>query len=303
MSDHRASAGVATPPVSELRPERLTPPATTGSRVIVIRPAARFPRLDLRELWHYRELGFTFVWRDLKIRYKQTFVGVSWALLQPFLSMVVFTFVLGRFGSFPHSGLKTVPVFILSGLIPWQYFASAMTISGTSIVGNINLVTKIYFPRLLIPFSAVLVPAVDFLLACVVLAGVTVYYGEPVDGVVWPAPLFLLLAIVMSLGGGLLLSAINVRYRDVPYVVPYLLQMGMFVSAVFYPIANLPGRWQWIFALNPMNAVVTGFRWSLYNSPPPVAGQLLIGVASAFVIFVAGLQFFRRSEPRFADVI
>jgi lipopolysaccharide transport system permease protein len=269
----------------------------------VIRPASGFPRLDLRELWHYRELGFTLVWRDLKIRYKQTFIGVAWALLQPFLSMVVFTFVLGRFGQFPHSGLKTVPVFILSGLIPWQYFSSAMTISGTSLVGNMNLVTKVYFPRVLIPFSAVLVPAVDFLLACCVLAGVTVYYGEPLDGPVWPAPAFLLLAVVMALGGGLLLSAVNVRYRDVPYVIPYLLQMGMFVSAVFYPVSNLPERWQWVFAINPMNAVVTGFRWALYDSPAPVTGQLLVSIGAALAIFLVGLGFFRRSEPRFADTI
>jgi len=178
-----------------------------------------------------------------------------------------------------------------------------MTISGSSIVGNMNLVTKVYFPRVLIPFASVIVPLVDFLLACVVLAGVTVYYGEPVDGPVWPAPFFMLLAIVMSLGGGLLLSAVNVRYRDVPYVIPYLLQMGMFVSAVFYPLSNLPAKWQWIFSLNPMNAVVTGFRWALYGSPAPVPGQLLVSIASALVIFVVGLAFFRRSEPRFADTI
>jgi len=211
--------------------------------------------------------------------------------------------VLGRFGQFPHVGLRTVPVFILSGLVPWQYFASAMTISGSSIVGNMNLVTKVYFPRVLIPFASVIVPLVDFLLACVVLAGVTVYYGEPVDGPVWPAPFFMLLAIVMSLGGGLLLSAVNVRYRDVPYVIPYLLQMGMFVSAVFYPLSNLPAKWPWIFSLNTMNAVVTGFRWALYGPPAPVPGQLLVSIASALVIFVVGLAFFRRSEPRFADTI
>jgi lipopolysaccharide transport system permease protein len=274
-----------------------------SDRLIVIRPASRWLHLDLKELWHYRELAARIVWRDLKVRYKQTFVGIGWAVIQPFMSMVVFTFVLGRFGKFPHIGLKTTPVFILSGLIPWQYFSSAMTSSGTSLVGNISLVTKVYFPRVLIPFAAVLVPFVDFLLACLVLVGVTVYYGEPVDGPVWPAPAFLLIAIVMALGGGLLLSAVNVRYRDVPYVIPYLLQMGMFVSAVFYPISNLPTRWQWVFALNPMNAVVTGFRWALYNSPAPVVGQTAVSVATALVIFFGGLAFFRRSEPRFADTI
>jgi lipopolysaccharide transport system permease protein len=275
-----------------------------SDRVVVIRPAVRWPRLDVRELWHYRELAATFVWRDLKVRYKQTFIGVGWAIFQPLLSMVVFTLVLGKFGKgFAHTGLETVPVFILSGLIVWQYFSSAMTLAGGSITGNTNLVTKVYFPRVLIPLASVLVPAVDFLLAFCVLGGVTIYYGEPIDGPVWPAPFFLLLAVVTALAGGLLLSPINVRYRDVPYAIPYLLQMAMWISAVFYPISTLPTYAQWIYALNPMNAAITGFRWALYDSPPPVLGQTLVSIACAVIIFVAGLAFFRRSEPRFADMI
>jgi len=278
-------------------------PASRTGRLIIVRPAPRWPHLDLRELWHYRELAGTFVWRDLKVRYRQTFVGIAWALLQPFLSMVVFTLVLGKFGKFPHPGLQAVPVYILSGLIVWQFFANGLTISSASITSNMNLVTKVYFPRVLIPLAGVLVPFVDFLLALLVLAGVCAYYGEPIDGPVWPAPFFVLLAVVTAFGAGLFLSTVNVRYRDVPYAIPFLLQIGMWISTVFVPVSTLSAKQQWIYALSPMNLAIEGFRWALFDSPAPDVSHAVVSVASAAVLFVLGLWFYRRSEPRFADMI
>jgi lipopolysaccharide transport system permease protein len=290
-------------PASALAQGSLEPDVRRSDRLIVIRPAPRWPHLDVRELWHYRELAGTFVWRDIKVRYKQTFIGVGWAFIQPFLSTVVFTLVLGKFAGFPHPGVHAVPVYVLSGLIVWQYFSSATVLSSSSIIGNINLVTKVYFPRVLIPFASVLVPFVDFLIACLVLAGATLVYGEPVDGPFWFAPFFLLLAVVTAVGAGLLLSTVNVRYRDVPYAIPYLLQIGMWISTVFVPVSSLSPRQQWIYALSPMNLAIEGFRWSLYDSPAPELGHALVSVASVTVLFLGGLWFFRRSEPRFADMI
>jgi homopolymeric O-antigen transport system permease protein len=276
--------------------------ASRPDRVTVIRPAPRWPRLDLRELWHYRELLGRFVWRDVKVRYKQTFIGIAWAILQPFLTMVVFTLVFGKFANFPSQG-QQYPVFVYSGLLLWSYFSSALTATSTSLVANVPLVTKVYFPRVLLPASASLVPLVDFVMAFTVLIGLMAYYDTPFNHLAYLTPGFVLIAIATALGTGLFLSALNVRYRDVPYVIPFIVQTWLYVSSVIYPIAALPEKWQWVLAFNPMNAAITGLRWCLIGTPPPDTGQFLVGIGSAVLIFTVGLAFFRRSEPKFADTI
>ncbi len=278
------------------------PSQPRAERLTVIKPAPRWPHIDLRELWHYRELLARLVWRDVAVRYKQTSIGVAWAILQPFLTMVVFTFVFGRFANFPSKGIP-YPIFTYSALLPWTYFASAVAVASVSLVSNRALVTKVYFPRVLLPLAGVSVPVVDFLLASVVLVGMMAWYD------VWPsagvalAPLFLLMAFAAALGTALLLSAVNVRYRDVPYAIPFLMQIWLYLSGVVYAIDALPSHWQWVLSLNPMTAVINGFQWGMLNTAPPNVGQTLVSVASAAGMLVVGLWYFRRSEPRFADTI
>lgn len=288
-------------------PETLAQPASTEAdersrRVTVIRPAPRWPHLDVRELWHFRELLLRLVWRDVAVRYKQTSIGVTWAVLQPFLTMVVFTLVFGKFADFPSKGVP-YPIFTYSALLPWTYFATAVALTSSSLVGNKALVTKVYFPRVMLPIAGVSVPFVDFLLAFTVLFGMMAWFD------VWPgaalvlAPAFLLMACVAALGIGLLLSAVNVRYRDVPYAIPFLMQMWLFLSGVVYDIEALPERWQWLLALNPMTAVINGFQWGVLGTGAPHLGRTLVSVAATLGFFVVGLWYFRRSEPRFADTI
>ena len=289
---------------------RERPPAATEpsqppqrvDRVTTIRPAPRWPHLDVRELWHFRELLGTLIWRDVAVRYKQTSIGVAWAILQPFLTMVVFTFVFGRFANFPSKGVP-YPIFTYSALLPWTYFASAVGLASASLVSNKALVTKVYFPRVLLPLGSVSVPIVDFFLAFSVLVLMFFWYQ------VWPsaalllAPLFLAMAFVAALGVSLFLTALNVRYRDVPYAIPFLMQIWLFLSGVVYAINALPEKWQWVLALNPMTAVIAGFQWGVLGTQPPNLGKTLVSVAATAVFFVVGLWYFRRSEPRFADTI
>ena len=271
-------------------------------RVIVIRPAPRWPHLDVRELWHFRELLYRLTWRDIVVRYKQTSIGVFWAILQPFLTMVVFTLVFGKFADFPSKGVP-YPIFTYSALLPWTYFASSLAQSGTSLVGNKALVTKVYFPRILLPIAGVTVPFVDFLLAFTVLVGMMAWFGVWPSAAIVLAPLFLLMALVAALGVGMFLSAVNVRYRDVPYAIPFLMQIWLFLSGVVYAISALPERYQWVLALNPMTAVINGFQWGVLGTEAPDPGKTLVSVAATVVFFLVGLWYFRRSEPKFADTI
>ena len=273
-----------------------------SDRLTVIKPASRVPKLDFRELWQYRELALTFVWRDLKVRYKQTAIGVAWALLQPFITMVVLTLIFGKFAKFPSQNLP-YPIFLYSAQLPWTYFQSSFTSSSSSVSLNAPLVTKIYFPRVLLPLAAIIVPFVDFLLASTILAGMMVYFHIHVTATALLAPLFILLAAVTALGAGFLFSVANVRYRDVPYVIPFLVQIWFYCSGVIYPIDALKTKWQWILSLNPMTGVITGFRWALVGTPPPNAGQFALSVAMAGLLFLVGLTVFRGFEPRFADTI
>lgn len=271
-------------------------------RVITVSPAPKWPHLDVRELWHYRELLWRLVWRDIAVRYKQTSIGITWAILQPFLTMVVFTLVFGKFANFPSKGVP-YPIFTYSALLPWTFFASAVALSSASVVGNRALITKVYFPRVLMPLAGVSVPIADFAVAFIVLVGMMFWFT------IWPsaalvlAPLFLFVAFVAALGIGLFLSAVNVRYRDVPFAIPFMLQIWLYLSGVVYAISSLPERWQWVLALNPMTAVISGFQWGIIGTQAPDLGKTLVSVAATIVMFVVGLWYFRRSEPRFADTI
>jgi homopolymeric O-antigen transport system permease protein len=282
-------------------------PAASGSgldaRLTRIRPATRWPRLDLPELWHYHELLGIFVWRDLAVRYKQTSIGVAWAIFQPVLVALVYTIIFGRFAKFESGGVY-YGVFVFAGLLPWQYFSSALATGAGCLVANVNLVTKVYFPRLLLPVAAILTPVVDFLLGLVVLLALMLWRDE------WPggpqillAPLFMVLAAVTVLGLVLGLSAVNVRYRDVPYAIPVFMQVLPFLSGVPFTLSSLPEKWQWILALNPMTTVVAGWRWAVLDTPAPDPAQAALGVAVAIVLLLVGIAYFRSSEPRFADNI
>jgi lipopolysaccharide transport system permease protein len=279
------------------------PPQRPQSRIFVIRPAPRWPHLDFRELWHYRELLLRLVWRDVTVRYKQTFLGVAWALLVPAFTATVYVVVFGKFAKFPQ-GNVAYPSLVVAGVIPMQYFASSLTASSTSLLANLPLVTKVYFPRVLLPLAGVLVPLVDLMVGIPVLLALMGIYGTWPSGVeVLLAPAFIALALLTALGIGFLLSAVNVRFRDVPYMIPVLLQVLPLVSGVMYAVNEIPLKWQWVLAVNPMTAVITGWRWAILGATAPNWGQTALGVAVTIGLFLVGLAFFRTSEPRFADTI
>jgi lipopolysaccharide transport system permease protein len=274
-----------------------------ASRVTVIRPPSRLPRLDLGELWHYRELLWTIVWRDVSVRYKQTFLGVAWAILVPAFTALIYVIVFGKFANFP-AGTTPYPSLVVAGVLPMQYFASALSLASLSLLSNLPLVTKVYFPRTLLPLGGVLVPLVDFVVGLPVLIFLIWKYDT------WPtgletltAPLFMLLAVVTVLGISLLLAAVNVRYRDVRYMIPVFLQVMPLLSGVMFAVDQIPVKWQWILSVNPMTSVIAGWRWAVLDAAQPDIGQVAVSVAVALVLFVVGLAVFRSSEPRFADTI
>jgi lipopolysaccharide transport system permease protein len=298
-------------PPTELRvPERLVepgdrtsrPPMERESTVTVIRPSKAWPRIDFRELWRYRELLGIFIWRDLKVRYKQTAIGAGWAIFQPLFTAIVYSLIFGRFAKFP-SGSLPYPIFAFAGLLAWQYFSAALNVTSGSLVANVALVTKVYFPRLLLPIAGVLVPLVDFLLAFWVLIAMMFWYHTFPGAQVVLGPLFILLALVSALGAGLGLAALNARFRDVPYAIPAIMQVLPFLSGVPFALNGVPVKWQWLLSVNPITTVVTGWRWCLLDGPPPVLGQALLGAGVAVLTLFAGLAYFRRTEPRVADTI
>ena len=276
-------------------------PAPVALPVTVIQPSRRFS-LNLRELAQYRELLFFLVWRDIKVRYKQTALGVSWALIQPVTAMIIFSVVFGRYAKIPSDGLP-YPVFVYAGLLPWLYFAQTLTQSSMSIVGNTQLVTKIYFPRLVIPLASVVVPVVDFAIGLMVLVALMAWYGIAPGPELAVFPAFLFLALVIAFGVGLWLSALNVRYRDVPYALPFMTQIWLFATPVVYPTSLIPDRWQWVISLNPMTGVIEGFRWSLLGGGAPSATVVVVSGSVGLVMLVSGLAYFRRVERGFADII
>ncbi len=274
-----------------------------AGRLTVIRPASRLPRLDVGELWHYRELLSTLVWRDVSVRYKQTFLGIAWAILVPAFTALIYVVVFGKFANFP-SGDTPYPSLVVAGVLPMQYFASALTLASMSLLANLQLVTKVYFPRTLLPFAGVMVPFVDFIVGLPVLLFLMAKYDTWPHGLkILTGPLFMGLAVLTVLGIGLLLSAINVRYRDVRYMIPVFLQVLPLLSGVMFAVDQIPEKWQWILSLNPMTTVISGWRWAILDASAPQPGQVAVGVAVSLVLFVVGLAVFRSSEPRFADTI
>jgi lipopolysaccharide transport system permease protein len=261
-----------------------------------------FGGLRLREFWDYKELLFFFVWRDVKVRYKQTAVGVVWVVIQPVLSMGVFTLFFGRLAKLPSDGLP-YPVFYFTALVPWTYFATALQNTTNVMVENQRVITKVYFPRLILPLSAVVAGLVDFAIGFLVLLFVTLSFKiVPRHQLLW-LPLFLLLAIGTSLGVGLWLSALNALYRDVRHVMSFLIQFWMLASPVAYPSSLVPQRWRWVYGLNPMSGVIEGFRWALTGHGQPSVQQLLASALMVSAVLIGGVLFFQRMEATIADIV
>ncbi len=271
-----------------------------ASATLRIEPPSGLFELRLREVWAYRELLYFFVWRDVKIRYKQTAIGVLWVVLQPVLTMLVFTLFFGRLAKLPSQGLP-YPVFYFAALVPWTYFSSALQMTTSVVVDNQRLITKVYFPRLILPISAALSGLVDFSIGFVVLAIFTVAYGiRPSLAALW-LPALLALAVFTALGAGLWLSALNALYRDVRYVIPFLVQFWMFASPVAYPSTLVPPRWRWLYGLNPMAGVIDGFRWAITGRGQAPGLLLLASSAVVALVVLGGLFFFNRMESSVAD--
>jgi len=275
---------------------------TNQSPIIYLKPSSGWLSIDFKELWRYRELIFFLTWRDIKVRYKQAVLGITWAILQPLLTMLIFTVIFGILLDTPSQDLP-YPLFTLSALMPWQLFATALQRSSVSLVGNANLITKIYFPRLAIPLSSVFAALVDFLVSFGVLLGVMLYYRYwPGWNILWLPPI-ILLSLLTALSVGLWLSALNVQYRDVQHMVPFIIQVWMYASPIVYPIETIPaGIWRWLYGLNPMVGVIQGFRWALLGGDAPDI-TMLISIGVVLVLLVGGLYYFRRMEKTFADIV
>ncbi len=257
--------------------------------------------LNLKEFWRYRELLYFLVWRDIKVRYKQTLLGAAWAIIQPFFTMVVFSIFFGRMAQMASNGYP-YPIFSYTALLPWTYFSGALSLAANSLVGSGGLITKVYFPRLIVPVSSVLSGLVDFAFAFLVLIGMMIFYGYAPTIYIILLPLFLLLALTTALGVGLWLSALNVKYRDVRYLIPFLTQFWLFATPVVYPSSLLSEPWRTIYGLNPMVGVVEGFRWALLGDKPPEL-MILASVIVSIILLVSGVIYFRHTEDTFADLI
>ncbi len=269
---------------------------------LVLRPSRGWLGLKLSELWQYRELIYFLAWRDIRVRYKQTVLGAAWAIIQPLFTMILFSIIFGHLAKIPSDGVP-YPIFAYCGLLPWQLFAFSLTQSSNSLVANQHLITKVYFPRLVIPISTMLAGLLDFLIAFVVLIAMMMYYGMTPTAAVWTLPLFLLLAVGTALGIGLWLSALNVQYRDVRHVIPFVTQFWLFATPIAYPSSLIPGSWRTLYGLNPMAGVVEGFRWALLGAGNPPAGFLGVSAVIALGVLLSGLYYFRRMERTFADTV
>jgi lipopolysaccharide transport system permease protein len=269
---------------------------------IRIQPSRGWIALRLGEIWNYRELITIFVWRDLKVRYRQTIIGVMWAIFQPLLTMVIFSVFFGRLAQIPSDEIP-YPIFSYAALVPWTFFANSINLASNSLVNNADMIKKIYFPRLTMPLAAVLAGLVDFILAFVILIGMILFYGFiPTINILW-FPLFVLLAMITSLGVSLWLSAMNVQFRDVRYMIPFITQAWLFATPVAYPSSLLSEPWRTLYGLNPMVGVVEGFRWALLGTDTAPGFMIIVSFLVAVLLLVSGLYYFRRMERKFADVI
>jgi lipopolysaccharide transport system permease protein len=272
------------------------------SRVTHIQPRRGLRVLDFRSFWEYRELLYFFCWRDIKVRYKQTILGAAWALLQPFMTMLVFSVIFGRLAKMPSEGVP-YPIFAYCGLLPWQLFAFALSETSNSLVGQAHLLTKVYFPRLIVPVAGLLTGLVDFAIAFVLLIVMMVYYRLPIHSTVLVIPFLLLFAIVSSLGVGLWLSALSVKYRDVRHVLPFITQFWLYATPVAYPSSLVPHKWRFLMGINPMSGVVEGFRWALLGTAQVDLRLMAVSVLSVLIILAGGVVYFDRMENTFADLV
>lgn len=271
--------------------------------LVVIKPVKGWVPLNLKDLWLYRELIYFLTWRDLKVRYKQSVLGVLWAILKPFMNMVIFAIIFGTLAKVPSDGIP-YPIFSYTGLLPWGFFAAALEVSARSMLQSGGMVSKIYFPRIIVPLSSVFANLVDFLIASVILIGMMFYYQiVPTINILW-LPLFLLLAMITAIGVGLWFSALLVMYRDVNYMLPFITEIWKYISPVVYSVTLIPDKWQWLYSINPMSGVIFGFRWALLGKPESIdLVSIAISSAISILVFVSGLFFFRRMERVFADMI
>lgn len=268
----------------------------------IISPSRGWLSLNLPEVWAYRELLGLLAWRYVSVRYKQSIVGIGWSVIQPVTTMVIFTVIFGMFAKLPSDGIP-YPIFTYCALLPWNYFARSLGDSSDSIVGSTDLITKVYFPRLVLPLSRIFAGLIDFLIAFVLLVGMMAWYKiAPTRGLIF-LPLFILMAMFAALGVGLWLTALNVKYRDVRFVVPFLIQFWMYASPVAYSISIVPVKWVWLYSLNPMVGVIEGFRWALLGKAPPSPETLLIPIGIVTAVLISGLYYFKRVEKTFADII
>jgi ABC-type polysaccharide/polyol phosphate export systems, permease component len=275
--------------------------ANKQAPLTVIKPTRGLLPIDLHELWDFRDLLYFFIWRDIKIRYKQTALGFAWAIIQPLFAMIVFTIFFGSLANLPSDGIP-YPIFAYSALLPWTLFAESINRSTSTMVTNANIIKKVYFPRVALPISSALSPLVDFAIAFIILILMMVYYGIIPNGNIVFLPLFILLAIATALGIGLWTSALNAMYRDFQYVIPFLIQIWMFASPVVYTASMIPAKYQLIYGLNPMTGVIEGFRWTLLGSNPP-GEVILVSAAISIIILVGGAFFFRSTQRTFADEV
>jgi lipopolysaccharide transport system permease protein len=270
--------------------------------LVVFEPSKGWTCLKLKELWNYRELLYFLTWRDVKVRYKQATLGVAWTVIQPLMTMVIFSLIFGQLAKLPSDGIP-YPIFSYAALLPWQLFSGTLTRASTSLVSNANLLTKVYFPRLIIPLSAITAGLVDFAISFLVLLGLMLYYGIFPNWVVLLLPFLVLFAVLTALGVGLWLSALNVQYRDVQHMVPFVVQVWMFASPVAYSAGLIPkGLWRIVYGLNPMAGVIQGFRWVLLNGKPPDE-LMIVAVIMVMMLLGSGLIYFKHMEKTFADIV
>lgn len=271
--------------------------------IVVIEPRSSWKALDLSELWAYRELMYFLTWRDVKVRYKQTFLGVAWAVIQPLFTMIIFTLFFGRLaGMESRTGGIPYPLFAYAGLLPWTFFSNALTASGNSLVGNANLITKVYFPRVIVPTAAVAAGLIDFAIGFVMLVVLMLYYQTPLTLNLLMIPVLVLLVTVLATGVGMWLSALNVKYRDIRFALPFAIQLWMFISPIIYPTEILPSKYHWLFSLNPLTGIIEAFRSALFGRPFNWTSLSISAVLTLLSLIYAGFSF-SRVERRFADIV
>jgi lipopolysaccharide transport system permease protein len=281
--------------------DRSCPHQTNAAPTLIIEPRKRLFDLDLHALWEYRELLYFLAWRDVKVRYKQATIGAAWAVLQPLGTMLVFVVVFSYFAKMPSDGVP-YPIFAFTALLPWTYFSTVISQCGVSLISEANLLKKIYFPRLIVPIAAAVVPLVDFAVSFAILLGLMLWYGMTPSLAVLMLPVFLALSAMTALAVGLVLSALSVRYRDVKYTIPFLVQFWMFASPVIYPVSLVPEQWRWLYDLNPMAGVIEGFRWALLGTASPDFAVMGITTLVVAGLLFGGTVFFKNMERSFADV-